>query len=101
MTPPQIRDWADFAAVRFEPAVWEPLVVRVLARHGLRRPSTIELTSSVHVVAVAGAAHDIWRCGSIQVSIPRHREINEYTPTGSWPPSKESWGRSGGDDSDG
>ena len=30
----------------------------------------------------SGHAHDIWRCGSIQVSIPRHREINEYTARG-------------------
>lgn len=54
MTPPRVRDWAEFAAIRFDPAVWEPLVVRVLTRHGLPRPSTVELTSSAHAVAVAG-----------------------------------------------
>lgn len=29
-----------------------------------------------------GSSHDIWRCGSIQVSIPRHREINDLTAEG-------------------
>jgi hypothetical protein len=26
-----------------------------------------------------GASHEIWRCGKVQVSIPRHSEINEIT----------------------
>jgi mRNA interferase HicA len=26
-----------------------------------------------------GASHEIWRCGTAQVSIPRHSEINEIT----------------------
>lgn len=27
----------------------------------------------------SGGAHDIWECDAFQVSIPRHREINEWT----------------------
>lgn len=26
-----------------------------------------------------GRNHEIWRCGTVEVSIPRHREINEIT----------------------
>lgn len=26
-----------------------------------------------------GGEHEIWACGSVTVSIPRHREINERT----------------------
>ncbi|MBO0880048.1 MAG: type II toxin-antitoxin system HicA family toxin [Mycobacterium sp.] len=29
-----------------------------------------------------GGAHEIYRCGSRQVTVPRHREINEYTAQG-------------------
>jgi mRNA interferase HicA len=29
-----------------------------------------------------GANHEVWRCGGQQVSIPRHREINEVTARG-------------------
>jgi hygromycin-B 7''-O-kinase len=52
--PPPIRDWEHFRSIRSDPGLWTPLVRWVLARHGLARPGTIELTSSVHVVAVAG-----------------------------------------------
>lgn len=27
-------------------------------------------------------AHDVWECGGLRVSIPRHREINELTSLG-------------------
>lgn len=26
-----------------------------------------------------GRQHEIWRCGDTQISVPRHREINNYT----------------------
>jgi hypothetical protein len=29
-----------------------------------------------------GARHEIWRLGDLQVSIPRHREVNELTAQG-------------------
>jgi mRNA interferase HicA len=29
-----------------------------------------------------GGRHDLWRCGSTVVTIPRHREINELTALG-------------------
>ena len=29
-----------------------------------------------------GKEHEVWRCGSTLVTIPRHREINEYTAEG-------------------
>lgn len=29
-----------------------------------------------------GQSHEIWRCGPTQISVPRHREINELTVTG-------------------
>jgi hypothetical protein len=29
-----------------------------------------------------GRQHEVWRCGSTLVTIPRHREINEYTAEG-------------------
>jgi len=29
-----------------------------------------------------GANHEIWRCGAVQVTVPRHREINELTAIG-------------------
>ena len=29
-----------------------------------------------------GRLHEIWRCGATQISVPRHREINELTATG-------------------
>jgi hypothetical protein len=29
-----------------------------------------------------GKLHEVWRCGSKLVTIPRHREINEYTAQG-------------------
>jgi mRNA interferase HicA len=28
------------------------------------------------------ANHEIWRCGVLEVSVPRHREINEVTAIG-------------------
>lgn len=30
----------------------------------------------------AGAKHEAWVCGETPVTIPRHREINEYTAEG-------------------
>lgn len=30
----------------------------------------------------AGGKHEIWICGTTEVAIPRHREINEYTAEG-------------------
>jgi hypothetical protein len=29
-----------------------------------------------------GKQHEVWHCGSTLVTIPRHREINEYTAQG-------------------
>jgi hypothetical protein len=29
-----------------------------------------------------GANHEIWRCGAVEVVVPRHREINEVTGIG-------------------
>jgi hypothetical protein len=29
-----------------------------------------------------GSNHEIWRCGSIDVAVPRHPEINEWTAIG-------------------
>lgn len=29
-----------------------------------------------------GKQHELWRCGSTPVTIPRHREVNEYTAEG-------------------
>ncbi|MHB8572904.1 MAG: hypothetical protein ACYDAY_08115 [Candidatus Dormibacteria bacterium] len=29
-----------------------------------------------------GKQHEVWKCGAAMVTIPRHREINEYTATG-------------------
>jgi hypothetical protein len=29
-----------------------------------------------------GGKHEIWVCGTTEVTIPRHREINEYTAEG-------------------
>lgn len=29
-----------------------------------------------------GRAHDVWDCGGLRVSIPRHRELNELTANG-------------------
>jgi hypothetical protein len=26
-----------------------------------------------------GADHEVWRCGEVQVTIPRHAEVNEVT----------------------
>ena len=26
-----------------------------------------------------GRQHEIWQCGTTQVSVPRHREVNTYT----------------------
>ena len=31
---------------------------------------------------LAGGKHEIWVCGTTEVVIPRHREINEYTAEG-------------------
>jgi mRNA interferase HicA len=30
----------------------------------------------------ATGAHEVWECGELRVSIPRHREINELTAEG-------------------
>jgi mRNA interferase HicA len=29
-----------------------------------------------------GANHEVWRCGAVEVTVPRHREINEMTAVG-------------------
>jgi len=29
-----------------------------------------------------GGSHEVWSCGAIMVTIPRHREINELTAQG-------------------
>lgn len=29
-----------------------------------------------------GSRHEVWRCGTTVVSIPRHREINDLTAVG-------------------
>jgi hypothetical protein len=29
-----------------------------------------------------GKRHEVWACGSARVTIPRHREVNEYTAQG-------------------
>jgi hypothetical protein len=30
----------------------------------------------------SGGRHDLWVCGSVRVTIARHREINEFTAEG-------------------
>lgn len=51
---PRIRDWEHFHSIRFDPGLWASPVRWVLARHELASDGPVELTSSVHVVAVAG-----------------------------------------------
>ncbi len=52
-----------------------------MKRHALTR----KINDAARVAGVSwtlerqGAAHEIWRCGSVRVTIPRHREINEIT----------------------
>jgi len=29
-----------------------------------------------------GTNHEIWRCGAVEVALPRHRDINEVTGIG-------------------
>jgi mRNA interferase HicA len=29
-----------------------------------------------------GASHEIWRCGGLAVTVPRHRELNDVTAAG-------------------
>ena len=29
-----------------------------------------------------GAKHEIWSCGGQQVTVPRHREVNQFTAEG-------------------
>jgi mRNA interferase HicA len=29
-----------------------------------------------------GRQHELWQCGSTKLTIPRHRELNEYTAEG-------------------
>lgn len=29
-----------------------------------------------------GGDHEVWRCGTEQVTVPRHREVNPYTAEG-------------------
>jgi hypothetical protein len=29
-----------------------------------------------------GTNHEIWRCGAVEVALPRHREVNEVTGIG-------------------
>jgi predicted RNA binding protein YcfA (HicA-like mRNA interferase family) len=29
-----------------------------------------------------GGSHEVWRCGTRSVTVPRHREINEHTARG-------------------
>ncbi len=45
-----------------------------------------------------GANHEIWRCGAVEVVVPRHREINEVTGIGICrsleAASSEGWWRS-------
>jgi hygromycin-B 7''-O-kinase len=52
--PPHLRDWEHFRSLRFDSGLWTPVVRWVLARHELASDGPIELTSSVHVVAIAG-----------------------------------------------
>ena len=47
--------WEEYRALRFEEPLWRPLVHEVLDRHDIARPARLVMTSSVHVVAVAGA----------------------------------------------
>lgn len=44
-----------------------------------------------------GKQHEVWRCGATLVTIPRHREINEYTPKASSRTSKEKSEQDGGE----
>jgi mRNA interferase HicA len=46
----------------------------------LRRIENAARTRGVALVLVReGGDHEIWRCGGRQISLPRHREINEMT----------------------
>ena len=29
-----------------------------------------------------GASHEVWCCGAVEVTVPRHREVNEMTAIG-------------------
>jgi aminoglycoside phosphotransferase (APT) family kinase protein len=51
---PTFGSWEEFRAHRFEEPLWRPLVHEVLARHDIAQPADVVMTSSVHVVAVAG-----------------------------------------------
>ena len=51
---PTFGSWEEFHAYRFEEPMWRPLVYEVLDRHGIARPARLAMTSSVHVVAIAG-----------------------------------------------
>jgi aminoglycoside phosphotransferase (APT) family kinase protein len=51
---PTFGSWEEFHAYRFEEPMWRPLVHEVLDRHGIGRPARLAMTSSVHVVAIAG-----------------------------------------------
>lgn len=53
---PTFDSWEEFRAHRFEEPLWRPLVHQVLDRHDIGRPAPLVMTSSVHVVAVAGPA---------------------------------------------
>ncbi|HEY5201390.1 MAG TPA: type II toxin-antitoxin system HicA family toxin [Acidothermaceae bacterium] len=50
-----------------------------------RRALTKTINDAARVAGVSwtlerqGASHEIWRCGLVRVTIPRHREINEIT----------------------
>ena len=46
----------------------------------LRRVRRAARTRGIELAMVRqGAEHEIWRCGSTQIAIPRHREISEGT----------------------
>jgi mRNA interferase HicA len=40
-----------------------------------------------------GQRHEIWRCGTTRVSIPRHRQINERTAEGIFKDLEDELGR--------
>jgi mRNA interferase HicA len=40
-----------------------------------------------------GANHEVWRCGSVEVTVPRHREINEITAIGILTSLEEALGK--------
>ena len=50
-------------------------LIRKISKAARRNDLKLELVRE-------GGKHSIYRCGSQQITVPRHREINELTATG-------------------